>query len=136
MTSKKLNNSLPIIVVGGGPSGMLAAITAAEGSKNVIVYNKNPYPGKKISAVPSQDLFFSVKQPARKLAANFKGKSDFVGPIFKTFGYIDLIRLLKKMKLDVEPDDHGRFRVNGTNREDFIRALLAEEVKRGLVYRN
>jgi len=135
MTSKKLNNSLPIIVVGGGPSGMLAAITAAESSKNVIVYSKNPYPGKKISAVPSQDLFFSVKQPARKLAANFKGKSDFVAPIFKTFGYIDLIRLFKKMKFNVEPDEYGRFRANGTHGEGLIQALLDEAVKRGVVYR-
>ena len=97
-------NVLPVIIVGGGPAGMLAAIAASKGPREVILFNKNPWPGKKISAVPSEDLFFSEKLPAKKLAVKFKDKADFVAPIFKAFGYINLVRLCKKINLNLEPD--------------------------------
>ena len=39
---------MKVIVVGGGPSGMMAAITAAENGNEVIIIEKNNQLGKKL----------------------------------------------------------------------------------------
>jgi len=39
---------MKVIVVGGGPSGMIAAITSAQNSNNVIIIERNKFLGKKI----------------------------------------------------------------------------------------
>ena len=39
---------MKVIVVGGGPAGMMAAITAAENKKEVILIEKNSRLGKKL----------------------------------------------------------------------------------------
>ncbi|MCD6160921.1 MAG: aminoacetone oxidase family FAD-binding enzyme [candidate division Zixibacteria bacterium] len=132
--SKSVNLS-PIIVIGGGPSGLLAAITASKNARQVILYNKNPWPGKKIAAVPSEELYFSEKLPPTKLASGFDDKSKFVAPIFKAFGYTDLIKLGKKMKLHLEADQFGHFKANGIPGDGLIKSLLAEAEKRGVLYK-
>lgn len=39
---------MKVIVVGGGPAGMMAAITAAENGDKVILFEKNKTLGKKL----------------------------------------------------------------------------------------
>ena len=39
---------MKVVVVGGGPAGMMAAITAAENGNNVILIEKNKTLGKKL----------------------------------------------------------------------------------------
>ena len=39
---------MKVIVVGGGPSGMIAAITSAQNGNNVIIIERNKFLGKKI----------------------------------------------------------------------------------------
>jgi len=39
--AKKLDKKLPIIVIGGGPSGMMAARAAAGIYNNIILFDKN-----------------------------------------------------------------------------------------------
>ena len=41
-------NKMKIIIIGGGPAGMMAAMTAAEASNEVILIEKNKTLGKKL----------------------------------------------------------------------------------------
>jgi predicted Rossmann fold flavoprotein len=135
MPAKKRKTRLPIVVIGGGPSGLLAAISAAGGSRKVILYNKNPWPGKKVSAIPPDELIFSEKLPPQKLASKFGKKSKFVAPIFKSFGYVDLVKLFKKLKLELQADEDGHFRTDGIAGRDLMTKLVEEAQKRGVEYR-
>lgn len=114
---------------------MLAAIAASKSTRQVILYNKNPWPGKKISAVPPEELYFSEKLPPAKLASKFNDKSKFVAPIFKAFNYTDVVKLGKKMKLKLEADKFGHFRANGIPGDGLIKSLLAEVEKKGVLYK-
>ncbi len=136
--SRKSNAILPIAVIGGGPSGLMAAITAASSERSgrpVILFNKNPNPGKKISAIPPDEFFFSEKLPAKKMAARFGNKSDFVAPIFKSFGYGDLVKMFKRMKMPLEADQAGHFRANGLAARELMQVFLEKAVKRGVQYK-
>ena len=126
---------MPIAIVGGGPSGLIAAIAASENHDNVVLFNKNPQPGKKIAAIPREDFFFSEKLSARKMAARFGDKAVFVEPIFSVFNYNDLIKLFKKINLEIESDTFGHFKANGVAGDELCRVLLAEATRRGVTYR-
>ena len=135
MAVKKRKNDSPIAVVGAGPAGLLAAITAAENDTHVVLYNKNPEAGKKISAIPDDEFFISEKQPTRKLASRFAGRSGFVTPIFKTYGHGELTKFLKKLKIQLETDQAGRLHANGYSGKQLGQVLLNEAIERGVEYK-
>lgn len=135
MSAKKSKSALPLIIVGGGPSGLLAAIAASEKTNNIILLNKNPEIGKKIASVPFDDFFFSEKLSAKKMAEGFGEKSKFAVPVFKAFGYTELIKMFKKMNLVLEPDQFGRFKADGLAGEGLSQVLLQEVISGGIQYR-
>ena len=128
-----MNTSLTI--VGAGPSGLLAALAASEKYSDITLFNKNPQPGKKISAIPAEDFYFSESLPPKKLALRFGEKANFVEPIFKEFSHEKLIKYLKKANIDLQPDKQGIYRVNGLAADGLMHLLLEETLKRGVKYR-
>lgn len=123
---------MALVIVGGGPSGLLAAIGASERSNDIFLINKNPNPGKKIAAIPFEDFYFSEKLPPQKMAAQFGDKADFVIPIFKSFDYNELVKLFKQFDLSLEADSFGHFRANGLAGTDLSQILLKEAIIRGV----
>jgi predicted Rossmann fold flavoprotein len=135
MSAKKSKSMLPLVIVGGGPAGLFAAIAASEKNNDVILLNKNPEAGKKIASVPLEDFFFSEKLPAKKMAAGFGDKAEFAALIFKSFGYLELLKIFKKLNLPLEADALGRFKANGMAGEGLSQVLLKEAISRGIKYR-
>jgi len=135
MSVKKSKSILPLVIIGGGPAGLFAAIAASEKNDNIVLLNKNPETGKKIASVPLDDFFFSEKLPAKKMAAGFGDKSEFVTPIFKAFGHLELRKIFRKMDLTLETDSFGRFKANGMAGEGLSQVLLKEAINRGIQYR-
>lgn len=127
-----MNTSLTII--GAGPSGLIAALAASEKYKDVVLFNKNPQPGKKISAIPPDDFFFSENLSPKKMASMFGAKSDFVSHIFKSFCHAELAKLFRHANIMIEPDSFGRFKANGLAGDSLSRLLLDEILKRGVKY--
>jgi len=126
---------IPVIaVVGGGPAGVMAAIAALEESKRVIVYNKNPWPGKKISAIPPEEFIISEKISPAKMALQFGEKAKFVNPILKAFTYSDLMSFFKRIGFDIKADLNGHFRANGYPIGDIIDAVRARARELGVEY--
>ena len=46
--SRRRDTKMKVIVIGGGPAGMMAAISAAENGNEVIIIEKNKTLGKKL----------------------------------------------------------------------------------------
>jgi predicted Rossmann fold flavoprotein len=101
---KKLDKKHPIIVVGGGPSGMTAAQTAARHFKNVVLFDKNPEPGKKLLSIPPQIIYISEELPYDKVARAFGPKEDFIKPALKVFGWKELSAHLAAMNIKITPN--------------------------------
>jgi predicted Rossmann fold flavoprotein len=114
---------LPIIVIGSGPAGLMAAIAAAEESKKVILYNKNPWPGKKVAAIPAEEFCLTEKLTPAKMAARFGNKANFVGPIFRNYSYTDLLKFIKQIGYKLKEDETGRFKSNGYPAKDIMGAI-------------
>jgi predicted Rossmann fold flavoprotein len=97
--SKKTDKKHPIIVIGGGPSGMTAAQIAAGQFHNVILFDKNPEPGKKLLSLPENNLYISEELSCDKTAKAFGEKEEFIRPALKAFGWKDLAAHLAAMKI-------------------------------------
>jgi len=71
-----------IIVVGGGPSGMMAAITAAKNGKKILLIEKNKELGKKLL----------VTGGGRCNITNLKTTTEFMAHVNNRFLYKSLSR--------------------------------------------
>ena len=86
-TIKRSAKSLPIAIIGGGPAGMTAAQTAVKNYRNVILYDKNPFPGKKLGSVRTSPISVSEKLTPEETALAFGEKKDFILPSLKGYGW-------------------------------------------------
>jgi predicted Rossmann fold flavoprotein len=102
--AKQKTEPLPIAVIGGGPAGMTAARTAVESYKRVIVFDKNPVPGKKLASITSQPIKICRKSPPGETARAFGTKSEFILPALKTYGWKEISSSIKKTGLSVSLD--------------------------------
>lgn len=94
----------PIAVIGGGPAGMAAARAAAESYKTVILFDKNPIPGKKLASMSAGSIKICKKLPPGETAKAFGMKSDFALPAAKTFGWKEIRSHIKETGLSVSMD--------------------------------
>jgi predicted flavoprotein YhiN len=101
---KKLDKKHPIIIIGGGPSGMTAAQTAARYFNNVVLFDKNPEPGKKLLSIPPQPIFISEELSYDKIARAFGPKENFIKPALKAFGWKELSAHLAAMNIKITPN--------------------------------
>jgi predicted Rossmann fold flavoprotein len=113
--SKRPGRKLPIAVIGGGPAGMTAAVAAVRKYKNVILYDKNPIPGKKISSINSDSVFVSHKLSPERTAEAFGAKAKFVIPALRTFGWKDIAEHLEKAGLSVRSNGGNRLAIPPEN---------------------
>ena len=100
--SKRVRKKLPIVVIGGGPAGMTAAQIAARKYKNVVLYDKNPVPGKKLSSIESDSILIGEKQSPETTAEAFGAKGKFVIPALRAFGWKEIAEHLGEIKFPVE----------------------------------
>jgi predicted Rossmann fold flavoprotein len=109
--SKKPANKHPIIVIGGGPAGMTAALTAARYYGSVMLFDKNPQPGKKLLSIPNTSLFVSEELPLDKTARAFGEKENFVKLALKGFGWKQLQEHLAQMGIKVTTNGYNHVMV-------------------------
>ena len=86
------------IVVGGGVSGMLAAITIAKRGLNVTILEKNDCLGKKILVTGNGRCNFTNEAvDASHYMSTNEGADEFIGSVLKQFDNDDFIRTMGEM---------------------------------------
>ncbi len=84
--AKSLHN-YDVIVVGGGASGMMAAGTAAEAGKRVLLIEKNDSLGKKLAiSGGGRCNIFNAEEDERELLSNYGEAAPFLYSAFSEFG--------------------------------------------------
>lgn len=81
------NTVYDVIVIGGGPAGMMAAATAAHNGKYVLLVEKNGVLGKKLSVTGGGRCNILNHEPdVRKLLSNYSNAEKFLYSAFAQFG--------------------------------------------------
>ncbi len=97
-----------VIVVGGGPAGMMAAITAAENGNEVLIIEKMPSFGKKLLITGKGRCNITSSLYMSEFIKNTPGNGTFLYSAFQNYTNKDIIEFLKKQGLEVKEERGNR----------------------------
>ena len=97
-----------VIVIGGGPAGMMAAITAAEYGNQVTIIEKMPSFGKKLLVTGKGRCNITSSLYMSEFIKNTPGNGTFLYSAFQNYTNADIIEFLKKQGLEVKEERANR----------------------------
>ncbi|MDD4648744.1 MAG: NAD(P)/FAD-dependent oxidoreductase [Desulfoplanes sp.] len=124
-----------IIVIGGGPAGLMAAITAARAGADVLILEKKDRPGRKLAITGKGRCNVSNTAPMREAIAHFFPKGKFLYQAFAQFFTPDLIRFFEEQGVSLKTERGGRMFPESDQAADIIHALLAAAKKANVIIR-
>ncbi len=99
---------MKVIVIGGGPAGMMAAITAAENGNNVILIDKMERLGRKLLITGKGRCNVTSSLPIEEFIANTPGNGQFLYSAFKNYTNQDIIEFLNNQGLELKEERGNR----------------------------
>lgn len=106
MDSKKLWD---VIVIGGGPAGMMAAGTAAAQGKSVLLLEKNDGLGKKLLITGGGRCnVTNNKQEDRVMLAKYKGNDQFLFSAFSQWNVASTLSFFNSRGMATKEENEGR----------------------------
>ena len=97
-----------VIVIGGGPAGMMAAITAAEYGNNVTIIEKNSDFGKKLLITGKGRCNITSSLYMSEFIKNTPGNGQFLYSALQNYTNTDIIDFLKNQGLEVKEERGNR----------------------------
>jgi predicted Rossmann fold flavoprotein len=122
-----------VVVIGGGPAGMMAAGRAAERGARVILIEKNEALGKKLLITGGGRCnVTNAEFDTRKLLAKFRGNDKFLFSAFSQWSVKETLDFfhMRDMQTKVEAEQRV-FPI--TNKAQSVRDALVEYIKKGNV---
>ncbi|MEK7654383.1 MAG: aminoacetone oxidase family FAD-binding enzyme [Patescibacteria group bacterium] len=120
-----------VVVIGGGPAGMMAAGRAAELGRSVLLLEKNPAPGKKLLITGGGRCnVTNNKTDIRSMVAKYKGNDQFLFSAFSQFGVQEALEFFNKRGMNTKEENEGRiFPVS--NKAQSVWDVLTKYMKEG-----
>ncbi len=116
------------VVIGGGPSGMMSAISAASKGDDVILLEKENSLGKKLLITGKGRCNITSSLNISEFINNVPGNGKFLFSCFQEFSNDDIIALLKKHGLEVK-NERGNRIFPVTDKAQSVLDCFIEELK-------
>jgi predicted flavoprotein YhiN len=113
----------PIIVIGAGAAGMMAAGRAAELGTSVLLYEKMEHPGKKILISGNGRCNLSNSRDMDSFIAQFGPNGSFLYSAFSRFFHDDMLAFLRRYGVECKTEPNGRVYPATDNARDIARAF-------------
>ena len=114
---------MKVIVIGGGPAGMMAAIRAAENSAEVVLLEKNNRLGKKLSITGKGRCNLTNTAEISEVVKNIPGNGKFLYSALKNFSTADTINFFESLGLKTKIERGGRVFPQSDNAAEVIEVL-------------
>jgi predicted Rossmann fold flavoprotein len=106
---KETHTVWDVVVVGGGPAGMLAAGRAGERGKKVLLLEKNTALGKKLLITGGGRCnVTNNKTNTREMLAKYKGNDKFLFSAFSQFDVTDTLEFFNARGMATKEENEGR----------------------------
>jgi predicted Rossmann fold flavoprotein len=125
-----MEKNMKVIVIGGGPAGMMAAIRASQLGEKVTLLEKMPSLGKKLLITGKGRCNITSSFPIEDFIQNVPGNGMFLYSCFSKFTNQDIISLLQEKGLKVKEErGHRVFPVTDSAKDvlDIFLQLLKQE---------
>ena len=123
-----------LIVIGGGPAGLMAAAVASEQGFRVGVLEKNNRPGKKLLVSGSGQCNLTHSGDIRDFPCHFGKGGKFVRPCLLNFSNTGLEAFFSRCGVETADRGDGKvFPLSGKS-QDILEALLAQCRKRDAIF--
>lgn len=122
-----------VIVIGGGPAGMIAAGTAAELGARVLLLEKNPTLGKKLLITGGgRSNITNAEYDNRKLLAKYGSKGKFLFSVFAQFDVAKTLEFFHAHNMPTKLEAEGRV-FPATEKAESVWNCLVQYMKSGHV---
>ena len=115
-----------VIIIGAGPSGLMASIAAAENGRKVLVLEKGKKPGNKLAISGGGRCNVTNRLSQEEIIKNIPGNGRFLYGPFSVFNNEDIIDFFEGLGVALKEEDHGRMFPVTNKAKDVVNALLTE----------
>jgi len=113
-----------VIVIGGGPAGLMAAIAAGESGSKVLLLDKGNKLGRKLAISGGGRCNVTNRLPTDELIKHIPGNGRFLHSALSIFNNEDIILFFKKLGIELKEEDHGRMFPISNKAQSVVDALL------------
>ncbi|GAB2554268.1 BaiN/RdsA family NAD(P)/FAD-dependent oxidoreductase [Gracilibacillus alcaliphilus] len=124
-----------VTIIGGGPSGLMAAIAAAEQGANTLLIDKGDKLGRKLAISGGGRCNVTNRLPTDEVIRHIPGNGRFLYSAFSTFDNYDIIDYFEGLGVALKEEDHGRMFPVSNKASDVVDALLQQLARLGVTIR-
>ncbi|MCM3342671.1 NAD(P)/FAD-dependent oxidoreductase [Paenibacillus sp. MER TA 81-3] len=121
-----------IIVIGGGPSGLMACIAAAEHGARVVLVDKGDKLGRKLAISGGGRCNVTNIKDQEELIRHIPGNGKFLHSAFAHFNNRDIIRFFEGLGIALKEEDNGRMFPISDKAKTVVEALIGEVRRLGV----
>ncbi|WP_096436262.1 NAD(P)/FAD-dependent oxidoreductase [Alteribacter populi] len=108
-----MQDSYDVIIIGGGPSGLMSAVSAAEHGARVLLLDKGTKLGRKLAISGGGRCNVTNRADAEEIIKHIPGNGRFMYSPFSVFNNEDIISFFENLGIELKEEDRGRmFPVN------------------------
>lgn len=124
-----------VIVIGGGPSGLMACIAAAEAGAKVLLVDKGDKLGRKLGISGGGRCNVTNAKELDELVKHIPGNGRFLYSALNTFGNRDIMAFFEGMGIKLKEEDRGRMFPVSDKAKTVVDALVNRVRERGVAVR-
>ncbi len=121
---EKTQKKFDIIIIGGGPAGLISAISASENGAKVAILEKNDQLGKKLLLTGNGRCNLTQAQfDIKRLVEKYGSSGKFLFPAFNSFGPEKTIEFFEKNNLPIKIEKNNRAFPFSNKAQDVLQIL-------------
>lgn len=118
-----------VVVIGGGPSGLMAAIAAGEKGAKVLLIEKGDKLGRKLAISGGGRCNVTNNLPVDEIIKHIPGNGRFLYSAFSVFNNKDIISFFENLGVALKEEDHGRMFPVSNQSATVVNAMIDQLTK-------